>query len=690
MWASRGLDSAEIAEELGLSSRTVEGLLDRGRRTLDADNRPHAVAEAINLGLIPPVTSTVPTLSARQQAVADEVARGRTAADIAENLGISVGTVNSHILAARRKSGARTSSELAAIIASLRLASAPGSPATTTGPNSPLVHAEQGADTQPAGWTFASPKARPESAARPYPDQRQLATGKTRPLVSKALQLTPEALPEAEEQAERAVLWALDLLREDERARIHAGSQDEIAFGAWLTRASVYEVLRARMPAVLRGLIKTRLTTNYEPLSFTQATSVAASAGLDRDLFRNWAPRSLLLLPLMHAYLVAVDAQPRLAAFTFYSDTATVSDATAYGLHRVSAKTSVSRLAGLAGLGGDVVVPHSCFPYTVGLRDPGEAPIGLQGLDQFGVTSRPLSHADHFDLLLRIATAARGVLERARDGSRVCGGARVDPSVILSRAFPRWLTVGSLPFGVDPYAVPLPAATYMPGHDADLLHLARHHGLSPLYLLFDTTEMAASATAVRDMVVSDGETVYSGGQFLDLLCAADRPAIRGLWQEPAQALRSLQHLPELAELGVHIDPEHVDWLWQARGVRLLDGNGRSLPIGVLVRRTPTGTRGYAVRSDLDNPEWRAYAIGRAELHTISECDTAHSYCISRVFDDYQLHSPRSWRFDTRSWLRLAALLSNTSLVDVGRRLQARQQRLVTPPDRVFNGASTLR
>jgi hypothetical protein len=471
--------------------------------------------------------------------------------------------------------------------------------------------------------------------------------GRRRPLVGGPLVLTPEACTDTEDAAERAIIWALELLREDELALIACGNEDGIAFGRWLTnplsqRRTVHDLLRKSLPELVKGLVRTRLTANYRPHGrFTQVASVAEAAGMDRgDVFRAWAPRGLLLIHLAHAYLVSVEDQPRLAALIFYS--------------------------------------HSCLPYGVGLRcDPAHSEAdemalaeALAELQPFGFTAVPSSHADHFEFFLRIATGAREVLERARGGSRVCGRARVDPAVVLDRAFPRWLTVGALPLGVHELGPQNPAETHMPGGDAELLRVATRHGMWPVYVLFDTAEVAASERGLRDLAFSDGENLYSGRQFVELVCSPGRREIPGLRREPGHVLRSLRNLPELAELGVDIDPTKVDWLWRRQGLRLLEGRGQGFPQSLLVRSTETRTTGYVVLSDLNNSELRANAITRADLHFLSATDNTRSECVGRVFGEYELHSLKTWKFNTRSWLRLAALLSNSPVVDVGRRRQS--------------------
>lgn len=210
----------------------------------------------------------------------------------------------------------------------------------------------------------------------------------------------------------------------------------------------------------------------------------------------------------------------------------------------------------------------------------------------------------------------------------------------------------------------------MPGGDIELLRVTRRHGMWPVFVLFDTAERAASSRTMQDMIFSDGANHYSGMQFMQLVCSAERHSIPGLRREREHVLRALVDLPELAELGVSIDPRDVDWLWCSKGLRLLDGHGKGVTLGLLVRASETRTTGYAVLSDLEDADLRSEAIARADLHFMSAVDPTRSQCVGRVFDEYELHSLKAWKFDTRCWLRLGILLSNSPIVGVGRRLQA--------------------
>jgi DNA-binding CsgD family transcriptional regulator len=128
--ASWGLINREIGYQLGIAARTVDGLMDDARRLLDASNRPHLVARAVTLGLIEPRDwSALQLLSRRQLDVVEALARGLSGVEISLALGVQHPTVATHLRRTRRTTGCRTSSELAALVASRsRLTDAP--PAT--------------------------------------------------------------------------------------------------------------------------------------------------------------------------------------------------------------------------------------------------------------------------------------------------------------------------------------------------------------------------------------------------------------------------------------------------------------------------------------------------------------------------------------------------------------------------------
>ena len=118
--AARGLCNHEIAEQLSCSPRTIEGIVGDAVDRIGAKNRPHLVALAIELGLIDPLpdTDALRSLTARQRVVAEGVAAGETAADLAMRLGITKRTARAHTDAARRSVGSPTSTGLAALVAS--------------------------------------------------------------------------------------------------------------------------------------------------------------------------------------------------------------------------------------------------------------------------------------------------------------------------------------------------------------------------------------------------------------------------------------------------------------------------------------------------------------------------------------------------------------------------------------------
>lgn len=118
--AARGLRNHEIAVQLGCSPRTIEGIVRDAAERIGARNRPHLVALAIESALIDPLmdTKSLQLLTARQRVVAEGVAAGDTARDLAQRLGITERTARAHTDAARLSARSSTSTGLAALIAS--------------------------------------------------------------------------------------------------------------------------------------------------------------------------------------------------------------------------------------------------------------------------------------------------------------------------------------------------------------------------------------------------------------------------------------------------------------------------------------------------------------------------------------------------------------------------------------------
>lgn len=160
---------------------------------------------------------------------------------------------------------------------------------------------------------------------------------------------------------------------------------------------------------------------------------------------------------------------------------------------------------------------------------------------------------------------------------------------------------------------------------------------------------------------------------MDLVCSSRRDEVAGLRQESPEALLGLTGLPRLEELELPVDPTAADWLWHATGLRLLDGRGASLRLGFVLRSVGGRHTGYAVLADLDDPRARADIMSCCAQHVLAAVDPERSQCVERVFHDYELHALKVRPPQTRTWLRLAALLANSPIVSVGRSRQSRGQ-----------------
>lgn len=509
---------------------------------------------------------------------------------------------------------------------------------------------------------------------------------RSRPLVGGPLTLDSSNGPEA--QALSRLVWgaALELLYEDEQHLVAAGREDQIAFGRWLTRETpggqhLYHHLRRRLDRLAMGLTEIRFAEDFRAnRQFTQVTPIATASKLHRTkVFQEWSSRALLLAPLAQAFLTVIAAQPKVAAMSFYSHLDWGgADAHAYGLHRVNTERTVSRLAGLGGLGGDFVTPVTCHPHVTGLLDdPGHPQADLVRLKAmrpelapcFG-GALPSGHLDHLRLHLQIVSRARAVLERAKGRWTVCSRLEVSPERLLERGFPRWLTVGVLAAGVLP-GILAPAERTMPGTDFALVHEPVRYGMRPILQLFDTSAQPEWEGTLDDLVFSADDKIYTGRQFARILMTEKRfERIPGLCEEPPAVLRLLGDAEQMRELGVAIDTSKESWLWHRAGLRLLDGRGGGAPLSLVLCSTKARHVGYVTVADMGKPEVRADVIARCHLHLRSDIDETHNTCIPRLFNEHELHVLKSPKYSTRNALRLLSLLTNLSAVGVGRTRQA--------------------
>src|SRR5690606_14944392 len=101
--AAEDVPTRQIAEELGISERTVRAHLERIQNVLGADDTASAVVAAVRRGILAlgdlrhSPASAEQTLTAREHDVLVAIAQGKTSAEAAAGLGIAEDTVNAHL-----------------------------------------------------------------------------------------------------------------------------------------------------------------------------------------------------------------------------------------------------------------------------------------------------------------------------------------------------------------------------------------------------------------------------------------------------------------------------------------------------------------------------------------------------------------------------------------------------------------
>lgn len=485
--------------------------------------------------------------------------------------------------------------------------------------------------------------------------------------------------------AGEAVLFAFALLEEDERHHVLNDTQDEIAFGPWLTggRPSA-RTIRDRFHAAVAGVIRDRLSGEWQARGqYSNVKSLAGMAHVDRTkLLAGFAARAALVPALASAYLAARGLLPPLAEFMPYVDGAPVSDdAQAYGIHKDDGRRALSRLTGIAALGGDALVPLTCGPLVAGLRDdprhpksdPSRIARAKMELLRCGL-SLDSSVPEHIRSHLTILVAARRVLETATAvGSPVCARAAVDPRQVLDQGLPKWLACGPLAYG--PAAeLGIAQHTFVPGTECGLLAAVSDARFGGLLTAFDSRMMETPEVSSRlaAIVYSTAGAKFTGPQLAESLCGAMRyRAVPGLKEIPPEVLTALGELPETDAFGMRIEAEDVAYLTLSHGVEVLDGLGQSHHAGMLIRTSPTlGIHAWTTNVDLRRQGAVGRVVPRAELQYRTALDSARADCLPRFFREFAVHQVKAGHLGTRASLRILAMTANAILVGVGRAIQA--------------------
>ncbi|MFI5538468.1 LuxR C-terminal-related transcriptional regulator [Nocardia sp. NPDC051900] len=196
---AKGKTSAEIADDLGLTSQTVESYASRINRKLGANTRAGSVAIVIRTGVIPPIEATAsggtarPELTPREREVLELVAKGENDTEIAAALGLTRQSAKTYVFNINQKFGTHHRAGMAAF--ALRTGNLP---LTDT---APVVPAEK---TAGGGSHGGRRPTRPHGAVDSYYDADPAA----------ALGLSPRGYPGAASYVPRDVpRWAMGFNR---------------------------------------------------------------------------------------------------------------------------------------------------------------------------------------------------------------------------------------------------------------------------------------------------------------------------------------------------------------------------------------------------------------------------------------------------------------------------------------------
>ena len=125
--AAAGMTNREIARELFLGIRTVEGYVAGALKALALSRREELASVVLPVDVPAPASGEPVRLTLRQGQVAALVAAGATNAEIATALGVSEKTVDKHMTVLKERTGVTTRT---ALVTLFRTAIAP-SPAAT-------------------------------------------------------------------------------------------------------------------------------------------------------------------------------------------------------------------------------------------------------------------------------------------------------------------------------------------------------------------------------------------------------------------------------------------------------------------------------------------------------------------------------------------------------------------------------
>jgi hypothetical protein len=356
------------------------------------------------------------------------------------------------------------------------------------------------------------------------------------------------------------------------------------------------------------------------------------------------------------------------AAHLFYVHKAAAGrGANVFGVHKEPGRGSLARVAGLAAVGPDTLVPTNAHALVVGTRDdPALADDerlarGRSAMERCGLML-PASLAEHLDQALQVQQAAREVaLLATRYGSRACAADRINPGGLVVAGFSPWLLMGHVETGMSPSTdTTATSMTIAPGLEAAMLQTARRRAMRPLAIVADTaTALDAARCPIR--YVGPGRQLV-GAQLVHALLQADQDALGALREldrtdvQDANRVALRDSIPFTSTARYFVISKDL----------ALVGGDSPLPVSALVRVDLARTIVWTTTLNLSDADALAETMSRAELHVRTMESPALGDGVSRFFKDHAVQRHQASTYPKHVAMRIVLMLANLAVVGAAR------------------------